>query len=76
MVYSHLFFILCRLTTYFLHSSSVSEYVLSRVQSLILSADTFAALMIYFVPKIVSSLHPQPPEQRRSSSLGGSGQHQ
>jgi len=53
LIYSHFVFVLLRLVIIFL-SSSFSGSVLARAQSLILSLDTTAMVIIYFVPKFLA----------------------
>ena len=51
MIYSHLIFVILRLTTYGL-SGNVKESMLSQIRSLIFSTDTMATMFIYFLPKL------------------------
>jgi hypothetical protein len=68
MVYSHFFFTLCRLITYFMQGGA-SEYTLFRIRSLIISMDALAVLVIYYLPRICTSLRPEPELKRGRSTV-------
>ena len=60
MIYSHLIFVILRLSTFAL-SGSLKESILENIRSLIFSADTITTIVIYFVPKFLAD------EQQESS---------
>lgn len=64
MIYSHFFFVVFRLISFFL-SSSVSRSILTPCLSLMYSLDAIATVFIYYVPKIIKN--PQQPLNSRSS---------
>ena len=55
LIYSHFFFVLLRLCSFFLEDAFDRKQAVADFRSLLLSGDIFATLFIYFLPKLLTS---------------------
>lgn len=55
LIYSHFFFVLLRLCSFFLEEAFDRKQAVADFRSLLLSGDIFATLLIYFLPKLLTS---------------------